>query len=382
MLVSNCFRGIRLTRHVNCRQIRTLAPQAYALIAGSAKTLINTAGRKLFGPTSDEIVRDVDLGDKYCLITGANGGLGLEMTRCLNERDAHVLMACRNTYAANFASKKVCKNLDRLSTGEVNLASLRSVKNFTDRLVAEDKKFDIVILNAGVFGIPRTITEDGLETIFQVNYLSQIYMLMNIEKLLSPNARIVFLTSESHRYVNWPLEKRLLPTEEMFSLPASEYTSIKAFNVSKLCCIFAMHYLGYRWMNTGRSVFSGTPGSFIRTNLCSNWWVYELLYMGLQPFNKSISQAAATPLYCATAPELEGMTAVHFKNCKRCEESELALDSHLSFRLFDMTLRMIDERVRHFESPLLEAKEKSKPEQTEKVAKEPIEDDLISSYSG
>ncbi|XP_063617663.1 WW domain-containing oxidoreductase-like isoform X2 [Cydia splendana] len=259
MLVSNCFRGIRLTKDINSRHIRTLAPQAYALIEGSAKTLINTAGRKLFGPTGEEIVRDVDLGDKYCLITGANGGLGLEMTRCLNARDAHVLMACRNTYAANFASKKVCKNLDRLSTGEVNLASLRSVKNFTDRLVAEDKKFDIVILNAGVFGIPRTLTEDGLETIFQVNYLSQIYMLMNIEKLLAPNARVVFLTSESHRYVNWPLEKRLLPTEEMFSLPASEYTSIKAFNVSKLCCIFAMHYLGYRWMNTGRSVFSATP---------------------------------------------------------------------------------------------------------------------------
>ncbi|XP_063376340.1 WW domain-containing oxidoreductase-like [Cydia fagiglandana] len=381
MLVSNCFRGIRLSKHINSRHIRSLAPQAYTVIERSAKTVMNTAERKLFGPTGEEIVRDVELGDKYCLITGANGGLGLEMTRCLNARGAHVLMACRNTYAATFASKKVCKNLDRLSIGEVNLASLRSVKNFTDWLVAEDKKFDVVILNAGVFGIPRTLTEDGLETIFQVNYLSQIYMLMNIEKLLAPNARIVFLTSESHRYVYWPLEKRLMPTEEMFSLPANEYTSIKAFNISKLCCIFAMHYLGYRWMNTGRSVFSATPGSFIKTKLCRNWWVYELLYTTMQPFNKSIPQAAATPLYCATSPELDGMTAVHFKNCKRSAESDLALDSHLSFRLFDMTLRMVDERVRHFESPLLEGKGKPKPEKTEKVSKEPVEDDLISNYS-
>lgn len=59
----------------------------------------------------------------------------------------------------------------------------------------------MVILNAGVFGIPWSLTEDGIETTFQVNYLGHVYMLMNIEKILAPNARVVFLSSESHRYL-------------------------------------------------------------------------------------------------------------------------------------------------------------------------------------
>lgn len=58
-----------------------------------------------------------------------------------------------------------------------------------------------MLLNAAVFGLPWTLTEDGLETTFQVNYLSQYYLLMNIEKILAPDVRVVFVSSDSHRFV-------------------------------------------------------------------------------------------------------------------------------------------------------------------------------------
>lgn len=58
-----------------------------------------------------------------------------------------------------------------------------------------------MILNAAVFGLPWTLTVDMLETSFQVNYLSQIYLLMNIEQILALDARVVFMSSESHRSV-------------------------------------------------------------------------------------------------------------------------------------------------------------------------------------
>lgn len=59
----------------------------------------------------------------------------------------------------------------------------------------------MVILNAAVFGLPWTLTEDSLETTFQVNYLSHAYLLMNIEKILALDARVVFVSSDSHRLV-------------------------------------------------------------------------------------------------------------------------------------------------------------------------------------
>lgn len=62
------------------------------------------------------------------------------------------------------------------------------------------RQIDIVILNAATFGIPWTVTKDGLETTFQVNFLSQYYLLLCLGKMLAPDARVVFTSSESHRY--------------------------------------------------------------------------------------------------------------------------------------------------------------------------------------
>lgn len=60
----------------------------------------------------------------------------------------------------------------------------------------------MLILNAGVFGLPHTITVDGVEAVFQVNYLSQAYLTLKLEDVLtrSAPARVVFVSSESHRY--------------------------------------------------------------------------------------------------------------------------------------------------------------------------------------
>ncbi|KAI8427993.1 hypothetical protein MSG28_002297 [Choristoneura fumiferana] len=359
---------------------KTLLPQACGLIRSTAKAVSDAGYVKIFGPTAEEVVKDIDLKDKTCLITGANSGLGLEMTRCLVGRDCSVIMACRNPYAGSIVVRNVFDNNPLLKLRELNLASLKSVKKFSDDLVKEDKKLDMVILNAGVFGIPWSLTEDGIETTFQVNYLGHVYMLMNIEKILAPDARVVFLSSESHRNVRWSVEKRLVPTEDQLSLPADKYTSIKAYNVSKLCGVLAMHYFGYRWLGSNKSVFAAHPGSFIKTRLSRNWWPYELLYYAMQPFSKSVRQAASTPLFCAASPALAGLSAVYVRDCQRRAESDLALDSHLSFRVMDLTLDMLRERT-----PAVDpAPARDQPKQPASDAKHAIDDEhnLISNYSG
>ncbi|CAH2066926.1 unnamed protein product, partial [Iphiclides podalirius] len=258
-------------------------------------------------------------------------------------------MACRNTYAAKLAVKdSICENDSKISVYEINLTSLSSVKKCSENVLKQHSKIDIVILNAAVFGLPWTLTEDGLETAFQVNYLSQYYLLMRIEKILAPNARVVFTSSESHRNINWNMDKILAPTIDHLSIPKDEYTSIRAYNISKLCGILAMHYLGYRWLNSNKAVFCAHPGSFIKTRLCRNWWVYEALYTSMLPFSKTVRQAASTVIYCATSPDLNGLSALYFKDCKRCDESDLAKDTHLSFRVNDLTREILRERVPDF----------------------------------
>ncbi|XP_013188776.2 WW domain-containing oxidoreductase [Amyelois transitella] len=323
------------------------------------------------------IVKDQDLTGKTCLITGANSGIGLEMTRCLSSRGCEVLMACRNPYEATTVVKNVCSDISLLRFYETNLATLRSVKASTDEILKKEKKIDIVLLNAAVFGLPWTVTEDGFETTFQVNYLSQYYLLINIEKILALDARIVFVSSESHRNINWDSHKTLMLSIDQLSLPKDEYTSIRAYNISKLCGLLSMHYLAYRWLHTQKQVFCAHPGSFVKTRLCRNWWVYEALYTFMKPFSKTICQAASTPLYCAISPDLKGVSGIYFKDCKRCSESDIANDLHLSFRLNDLTSDVIRERVGSYDDVIDRVKrdEYGKQHHAE-------DETVISNYSG
>ena len=56
---------------------------------------------------------------------------------------------------------------------ELDLASLRSVRNFAQQFNREHRRLDILVCNAGIMAPPeRGLTPDGLEQQFQVLYLA------------------------------------------------------------------------------------------------------------------------------------------------------------------------------------------------------------------
>lgn len=59
----------------------------------------------------------------------------------------------------------------------------------------------MLILNAGVFGLPYSTTVDGFETTFQVSHLSHMYLTLLLAPLLKKGSRVVSLSSESHRLI-------------------------------------------------------------------------------------------------------------------------------------------------------------------------------------
>lgn len=61
----------------------------------------------------------------------------------------------------------------------------------------------MLILNAGVFAVPFTLTPDGIETAFQVNHLSHFYLTLLLKPQLAEAkpSRVVILSSESHRLI-------------------------------------------------------------------------------------------------------------------------------------------------------------------------------------
>lgn len=280
---------------------------------------------------------------KQALITGANSGIGFETARSLVKHGCSIIFACRNINEAEKAIEQI--KTEKELAGEkceaihLDLASLESVRAFSNNIKQKFTKIDILILNAGIFGIPYKQTCDGYESTFQVNHLSHFYLTLLLQPLYHANTRIVIVSSESHRFSNINFDNF---SESVFSPETkSKYWDMMAYNNSKLCNVLFARQLAKNWQTNGVSVFSLHPGNMVASNLSKNWWLYRLLFMLARPFTKSLQQAASTTVYCATAVELTGVTGVYFNNCYRCEESVVAQNEELAIALWNISINMI-----------------------------------------
>src|SRR6202140_1759341 len=137
--------------------------------AGTEIKRANTRRKKtveVFGATSttEEVLSGLNLHGKRILVTGVSAGLGVETARSLAAHGPQVVGAARDLTKAEAATTQVRK--DTAAHGgsfelvELDLASLKSVRACADRLLAQDKSFDVVIVNAGVMATPFGHTAD------------------------------------------------------------------------------------------------------------------------------------------------------------------------------------------------------------------------------
>ncbi|EJD75170.1 hypothetical protein LOAG_17630 [Loa loa] len=134
------------------------------------------------------------------LITGANQGIGYHTALQLCAKGYSVTIACRNSDKAKNACASIIKQLgDSVSIDFIiiDLSALSSVSKSVSVIAAEKRCYDIIILNAGVLLPKIRKTKDGFDTTFQVNYLSQFYLLNELLGVATPKegVKIIALTS-------------------------------------------------------------------------------------------------------------------------------------------------------------------------------------------
>ena len=143
-----------------------------------------------------------DQSGRVAVVTGANGGLGLETARALAGAGAHVVMASRNQEKAARAEADVRQGLPDASLEVVplDLGSLVSVRAAGEQIAAAHGTVDLLVNNAGVMGIPERRTVDGFEMQFGVDHLGHFALtaLLMPSLLRAPAARVVTVTSTAH----------------------------------------------------------------------------------------------------------------------------------------------------------------------------------------
>src|SRR6204780_969593 len=156
--------------------------------------------------TTEDVLAGIDLKGKRILVTGVSAGLGIETARALVAHGASVVGAARDLEKAKRATAEVSKaaaaNGASFKLIELDLASLKSVRSATDKLVADGRLFDVIIANAGVMATPFGKTQDGFETQFGTNHLGHFVFVNRIAKLLKDGGRLVNLASSGHRFSN------------------------------------------------------------------------------------------------------------------------------------------------------------------------------------
>lgn len=149
--------------------------------------------------------RDVpDQSGRLAVITGANGGLGLEMARELARKGAHVVIAARNLDKARSARAEILQEIPEASLEVVplDLGSLASVREAAATILADHSRIDILTNNAGVMATPEGETVDGFELQLGTNHLGHFVLtsLLLPALISTPGSRIVSVTSTARHF--------------------------------------------------------------------------------------------------------------------------------------------------------------------------------------
>ena len=205
-----------------------------------------------------------DLTECTAVVTGANGGLGLEASHALACRGATVVMASRSMEKAEHARREILAKHPRalLEVRNLDLASLESVRGLATAVIADHPSIDILINNAGVMATPRRETSDGFELQFGTNHLGHFALtaLLMPAVLRAGAGRVVTVTSGA-RHIRVKVNPEDLGMEK-------RYEAWLAYGRSKMANHQFALELQHRLAGAGSVVesLSAHPG-FSNTNL-------------------------------------------------------------------------------------------------------------------
>ncbi len=237
---------------------------------------------------------------KKAIVTGANNGLGFETTRFFASKGISVTMACRNLEKAEKAKQNILKEFPtaNLTIQEIDLKSLKSVRTFAEKYLAEHKELDLLINNAGIMIPPFELTEDGFESQMAVNYFSHFLLSSLLFPLLSKSTegRIVSLSSIAHK------SGKIDFNNINFK---GKYNKVNAYSQSKLACLMFAYELDRRLTERNSTVKSlaAHPG-VSATNLFQylpKW--FQIISPLLTPFLSHAPDKAAQPIMIAALSE-------------------------------------------------------------------------------
>lgn len=299
-----------------------------------------------FETTTDEVLERVDLHGKVAIVTGASTGLGLETARALASVGAQVVLAGRDGSRLATAADAIRARVPgvQLEEGALDLASLASVRMFAEWFANDHDRLHLLINNAGVMYTPFERTAEGFEMQFGTNHVGH-FLLTNLlvpRLLADPPSRVVNLSSGGHvgSDIVW----------DDINFERREYDKFAAYGQSKTANILFSVELDRRLGGRGVHAYAVHPG-MIATELGRHMTKDDFAALkdrakqspsGGLPAYKTVEQGAATSVWAATAPELDGRGGTYLADAEVTDQhAPWARDPESARRLWTVSEQMV-----------------------------------------
>ncbi len=272
---------------------------------------------------------------KTCMITGANSGIGKATAMGLARMGATVVMVCRDPSRGEAAMAEIKVESDNQAVDVLlaDLSSQTAIRQLAEDFRVRHQRLHVLINNAGVFRSKRSVTEDGVETHFAVNYLAPFLLtnlLLDVLKASAP-VRVVNVAGEYHR-------KATINFDDLMC--ERNYSASRANNQAKLALILFTYELARRLEGTGVTVNCLHPGAVATGMLDKDpdaSAFSRFLYKLVSPFFLSPKKGAETSIYLASSPEVEGATGRYFIKKRPVESSPESYDATIAGRLWEVS---------------------------------------------
>jgi len=260
----------------------------------------------------------VDAADgRTFLVTGGNTGIGRATAEALARQGARVYVASRSREKgeAAVAAIKASTGNDAVGFLALDLADLESVQACAKAFLALGEPLHVLVNNAGVAG-RRGLTRQGFELMFGVNHLGHFALTSALLGCLTESApaRVVTVASDAH-YSAHGIDYDALRR------PARGVTGLHEYAVSKLCNVLFSAELARRTAGTGVTTYALHPG-VVASDIWRRvpWPARPIITRRML----SVTEGAATSLYCATSPEVAQDSGLFYDKCAQRAPSQVA----------------------------------------------------------
>ena len=260
--------------------------------------------------TAEEVTAGLDLSGSTALVTGCNSGLGFETMRVLALRGAHVIGTGRTLDKAAQACAAVTGKTTPLA---LELSDFGSATDCARAVRDMGVTLDMLICNAGINTFGELELVNGVEKIFVVNYLGHFVLVNELLPMMlaAGTGRIVHVGSRSG-YRAAPavgIDFDNLRGEGVFD-------SGEAYGRSKLANALFSLALAECLQGTGVSSNVVHPG-LVQTDIART--APTAMRVAFDLFGSLIAktpgEGAATQVYVATSPLLDGVNGAYFEDC-------------------------------------------------------------------